>query len=116
MASVESLANQVQTNLIHYNFWTKVKIHDINNGLKAVIGLPPSKLDSNDEEDQPEWVIPRSLVSNSSISVKEINEWFTGIAILEEKRPKRITIGIVNDDGTVVYYFIHDGIVKPRQN
>jgi len=32
------------------------------------------------------------------------------------KRRKRILLAIVDDDSTVSYYFLHDGIVKPRQN
>jgi len=32
------------------------------------------------------------------------------------KRGKRILLAIVQDDSTVVYYLMHDGIVKPRQN
>lgn len=32
------------------------------------------------------------------------------------KRGKRIMLAIVSDDSTVVYYMMHDGIVKPRQN
>lgn len=32
------------------------------------------------------------------------------------KRQKRILLAVPHDDSTVVYYFIHDGIVKPRQN
>ena len=33
-----------------------------------------------------------------------------------KKRGKRLLMAIVNDDSTIVYYIIHDGIVKPRQN
>lgn len=29
---------------------------------------------------------------------------------------KRLTMGVVSDDSTVVYYVVHDGIVKPKQN
>lgn len=29
---------------------------------------------------------------------------------------KRVLLAIVADDSTVVYYIVHDGIVKPRQN
>lgn len=32
------------------------------------------------------------------------------------KRGKRILLATVQDDSTVVYYLMHDGIVKPRQN
>jgi tRNA-splicing endonuclease subunit Sen15, fungi type len=31
-------------------------------------------------------------------------------------RGKRVLLAIVHDDSTVVYYMMHDGIVKPRQN
>lgn len=29
---------------------------------------------------------------------------------------KRVLLATVGDDSTVVYYIVHDGIVKPRQN
>lgn len=31
-------------------------------------------------------------------------------------RGKRVLLATVHDDSTVVYYMMHDGIVKPRQN
>lgn len=37
----------------------------------------------------------------------DFNEWRT---------TKRILLATVDDDSTVVYYIVHDGIVKPRQN
>lgn len=33
-----------------------------------------------------------------------------------KKRKKRLVMGMVSSDSTVVYYIVHDGIVKPRQN
>ncbi|KAK4227551.1 tRNA-splicing endonuclease subunit Sen15 [Podospora fimiseda] len=32
------------------------------------------------------------------------------------KRGKRILLATVQDDSTVTYYWLHDGLVKPRQN
>lgn len=32
------------------------------------------------------------------------------------KRVKRVLMAVVHDDSTIVYYMMHDGIVKPRQN
>lgn len=29
---------------------------------------------------------------------------------------KRVLLGTVGDDSTVVYYLVHEGLVKPRQN
>ncbi|KAK5701046.1 hypothetical protein LTR97_005565 [Elasticomyces elasticus] len=37
------------------------------------------------------------------------NKWRTG-------QPKRVLLATLDDDSTVVYYIVHDGIVKPRQN
>ena len=34
----------------------------------------------------------------------------------KEDRPKRLVLATVHDDSTIVYYLMHDGIVKPRQN
>lgn len=38
---------------------------------------------------------------------KEVNKW---------RNIKRLLLATVDDDSTVVYYVVHDGIVKPRQN
>ena len=32
------------------------------------------------------------------------------------QRAKRLLLAVVQDDSSIVYYFMHDGIVKPRQN
>ena len=32
------------------------------------------------------------------------------------ERQKRVLLATLHDDSTVVYYIMHDGIVKPRQN
>lgn len=40
---------------------------------------------------------------------EEENEW-------RVKMPKRLLLATLDDDSTVVYYIVHDGVVKPRQN
>lgn len=40
-------------------------------------------------------------------AVAQTNEWRT---------KKRFLLATLDDDSTVVYYIVHDGIVKPRQN
>jgi tRNA-splicing endonuclease subunit Sen15 len=42
-------------------------------------------------------------------SGEEVNAWRTRV-------PKRLLLATLDDDSTVVYYIVHDGIVKPRQN
>ncbi|RCK60745.1 tRNA-splicing endonuclease subunit SEN15 [Candida viswanathii] len=107
--------DQVRLNLIHYNLWNNVTAHA--HGPHAYLsGHPREKLVSTDpDEIRKEWIVPR-LLKDEKLSVQEINEWFETIEKDEGARPARLIIGIINDDGTVVYYFIHDGIVKPRQN
>lgn len=38
------------------------------------------------------------------------------ISPMKRRGGKRVLLATVGDDSTVVYYIIHDGIVKPRQN
>lgn len=117
-----SLADQVKSNLIHHNLWSSVESHEIlnydDNKMIILRGKPPAKLEAGDADNSTEWVIPKLMVSKQDLNIAEIDNWFAQIShILDPRvRPPRITIGLVNDDATVVYYFIHDGIVKPRQN
>lgn len=86
---------------------------------------------------EPEWVLPTHLAEKWSI--KSFAEVFDAIEAIPPfaghsdpsglrdddahwkqwrgaKRGKRIILATVQDDSTVVYYLMHDGIVKPRQN
>ena len=44
-----------------------------------------------------------------NIDSEEKNQW-------RLDKPKRLVLATLDDDSTVVYYIVHDGIVKPRQN
>lgn len=83
-----------------------------------------------------EWVLPTHLVENWSLA--KFATAFDAISVVpplpvgieqnssgEElvgkqwrgiNRQKRFMLATVHDDSTVVYYIMHDGIVKPRQN
>ncbi|KAL9127259.1 MAG: hypothetical protein Q9217_003818 [Psora testacea] len=83
-----------------------------------------------------EWVLPTRL--REKWSLKRFGEVFDGVGeepeggeeachgdeeggekkVRSGKRRggKRVLLATVGDDSTVVYYIIHDGIVKPRQN
>ena len=83
-----------------------------------------------------EWVLPIHLAEKFSLSafaaVFDSVEAIPPGTLAEEKavddtaahwrqwrgakRGKRILLATVQDDSTVVYYLMHDGIVKPRQN
>ncbi|KAI9702700.1 MAG: hypothetical protein M1820_006084 [Bogoriella megaspora] len=81
-----------------------------------------------------EWVLPTHL--KEKWSLRKFGEVFDEIEIepprsasIEEGRDeasdtvknkwrtiKRVLLATVDDDSTIVYYIVHDGIVKPRQN
>ena len=81
---------------------------------------------------EPEWVLPTHLAEKWSLSkfatvfdaldtVPPSNEDSqeensVGQNWRGENRQKRLLLATLHDDSTVVYYIMHDGIVKPRQN
>jgi len=70
---------------------------------------------------QHEYVLPVDLREKWSVrKMAEVfdamPEGYWGVNAKGEIRKKRLLLAVVSDDSTVVYYFVHDGIVKPRQN
>lgn len=76
-----------------------------------------------------EWVLPTHLQEKWSLrrfaevvdAVGEEPPEDHGGQIIEEAKGKRrggkrVLLATLGDDSTVVYYIVHDGIVKPRQN
>ena len=93
-----------------------------------------------------EWVLPTRLREKWSLRRftevfdgirEEPHDEGDGVEVIGEKGPesaddepgpgtkvkkgkrrggKRVLLATVGDDSTVVYYIVHDGIVKPRQN
>ncbi|KHJ32200.1 putative trna splicing endonuclease [Erysiphe necator] len=82
-----------------------------------------------------EWVLPTHVTENWSLQA--LAEIFDAVGtvpplsppLLNEPkdkdvgwqwrgihRQKRLLLATLHDDSTVVYYIVHDGIVKPRQN
>ncbi|KAJ9630820.1 hypothetical protein H2203_001345 [Taxawa tesnikishii (nom. ined.)] len=78
-----------------------------------------------------EWVLPSHLREKWSLA--RFGEIFDGIGMVppedaqeddstqsaekdEWRTTKRVLLATLDDDSTVVYYIVHDGIVKPRQN
>jgi tRNA-splicing endonuclease subunit Sen15 len=77
-----------------------------------------------------EWILPTRL--NEKWTLRRLAGIFDAItsvppapenAASEPARPenpwrttKRVLLGTADSDSTVVYYIVHDGVVKPRQN
>lgn len=105
--------HQVKQNLLFYTLWTEV--HEISlPGGTVLSGKPHNKLLGDDMEQGLEIVLPARI--GEEVTPKRLNTIFNDMQQAQGTRPKRLIIGIVNDDSTVVYYFIHDGLVKPKKN
>jgi tRNA-splicing endonuclease subunit Sen15 len=89
--------------------------------------LEPGKEDESlDPDPELEWVLPTHIREEWTLS--RFAQVFGGISHIppDEKgectvsnkwrTTKRVLLAILDDDSTIVYYFVHDGIVKPRQN
>lgn len=61
-----------------------------------------------------EFVYPIRI--HEKVTMQFISKIFENIEEQISVRPKRVILGILGDDGTIVYYFVHDGIVKPKKN
>lgn len=99
-----------------------------------VNGSKPSEdMDTSYAQPEPEWVLPAQL--REKWSLRKMAEVFDSISHAPPendsvtacsnasnppnqkwRRTKRVVLATVGDDSTVVYYIIHDGLVKPRQN
>jgi tRNA-splicing endonuclease subunit Sen15, fungi type len=75
-----------------------------------------------------EWVLPTRL--NEQWTLRRLAEIFDDISMVPPqtsataheapenpwRTTKRVVLATVDTDSTVVYYIVHDGVVKPRQN
>jgi len=111
----------------------------------AVLGSSIPSEDTSYAKPEPEWVLPTHLREKWSLrrmaevfdaithvppdsdaeagseSKRKSNSSATGFMISKSqpnkwRSTKRIVLATLSDDSTVVYYIIHDGLVKPRQN
>jgi tRNA-splicing endonuclease subunit Sen15 len=81
-------------------------------------------------EPEREWILPTRL--NEKWTLRRLAEIFDAItsvppvpesAVSTSDGPenpwrttKRVLLGTADSDSTIVYYIVHDGVVKPRQN
>ncbi|SCU83115.1 LAME_0C04016g1_1 [Lachancea meyersii CBS 8951] len=107
------LVELVKTNLSHQQLWDSVRSFKLSNSDTWMVnGLPPHKLSNDDEELETEWILPVELqqYNSGNMTLEMADQFFA------ELKCRRIILGIVNDDGTVVYYFMYKGLHKPKKN
>ncbi|EMD87471.1 hypothetical protein COCC4DRAFT_70913 [Bipolaris maydis ATCC 48331] len=88
----------------------------------------PAALDVKADPER-EWILPTRL--KEQWTLRRLASVFDAIALVPPHEPdttdtaspanpwrttKRVVLATVDTDSTVVYYIVHDGVVKPRQN
>lgn len=133
--SVHNLAMTVLQNLRLQHDWSDLQLLNNPGAYRPLIrGLPPKRLYLHPDdqiaalvheeatgekvihEPEYEWVLSTHL--NEKWSLAKFASVFDSIVNenSENSRPKRIVLATVHNDSTVVYYIMHEGMVKPRQN
>ncbi|KAK9461906.1 tRNA-splicing endonuclease subunit Sen15, partial [Lipomyces oligophaga] len=135
------LTADVVRNLDLQHLWTDLSTHDVpidpslastfpflqNSNLIFIQGRPPDKLYSNDPLDTSvttdensqtttrlEWVL--AARTESDWSVQKWVAVFNSLEIYTGSPVNRIVMALWTNDSTVVYYFVHSGLRKPRKN
>lgn len=131
--AARNLTNTVLQNLQDQHDWTTLQVVDGDGHQRPIIkGMPPRRLyihpddqiealiqeratgQPMSQEPEVEWVLPIHLTEQWTIS--RFSAVFDGLPKTEGARGKRLVIATVHNDSTVVYYLMHEGMVKPRQN
>ncbi|KAI0881903.1 tRNA-splicing endonuclease subunit Sen15 [Annulohypoxylon maeteangense] len=137
----EHLAASVLDNLRYQHDWTELQIlthSPVDNSplpRPMVSGLPPRQLYLHPDDQiemlksnpdlagripgKPvvEWVLPTHLAEKWTLKAfASVFDSMPPQPSANADRVKRVLLATMHDDSTIVYYFMHDGIVKPRQN
>ena len=151
----DPLTTQILHNLQHQHLWTSLHIHQLDNTLLLISGIPPSRIYTHPDEQL--YLLEKGLTDlvvaerffvlptaqGQSWSLRRIARVFDALPdnndeegkdprlaeyyarrdearITQEWGGKRLLLAMVDKamggDGTVVYYIVQEGAVKPRQN
>ncbi|KAI1431169.1 tRNA-splicing endonuclease subunit Sen15 [Xylaria sp. CBS 124048] len=141
MTDAGKMTDTVLDNLKYQHDWTELQILTHSSTTSdplvrpMISGLPPRRLYVHPDDqiaivqsnavsggtifDRPEveWVLPTHI--SEKWTLKAFAAVFDSLPAQPSshpERPKRIVLATIHDDSTIVYYIMHDGIVKPRQN
>ncbi|SCU90210.1 LAMI_0E01090g1_1 [Lachancea mirantina] len=107
------LIRLVSTNLAFEQLWDNVRETQLTNlNCWILTGRPAHKLSNDDDDICDEWVLPVELLQYrcGRLTLEILDTVFHSV------KSERITLAIVSDDGTIVYYFIYKGLHKPKKN
>lgn len=131
--AVRNVTNVVLQNLRDQHDWATLEVMGDHKDQRPLIrGLPPRRLyihpddqiealiqeratgQAISQEAEVEWVLPIHLTEQWSIA--RFSAIFDSMLESRGPRSKRLVLATVHNDSTVVYYLMHEGMVKPRQN
>jgi tRNA-splicing endonuclease subunit Sen15 len=128
---VSNVTQTVLCNLEDQHDWVSLEVHHTSGQRPLIKGRPPRCLYIHPDDQiaalnhehatgerlyqapEPEWVLPVHITEHWTLG--RIAQVFDSVSHTGP-RAKRIVLGTVQTDSTVVYYFFHEGLVKPRQN
>lgn len=131
-SAIDKVAFTVMHNLEHQHDWRALELcHDSNQPRPLIRGFPPSRLYLHPDDQvaalerekatglkvhlEPEMESVLAVHLSEKLSLATFASVFDAV---RERRPqpKRIVLAVLHNDSTVVYYLMHEGMVKPRQN
>jgi tRNA-splicing endonuclease subunit Sen15 len=130
--AVNNISHAVLHNLADQHDWTYLELCDGPEHHRPLIkGLPPKRLYLH-PDDQIAALAHEQTTGQKLLHDAEL-EWVLAVHITESwslakfaavfdsmpnsgAQPKRIVLATLHNDSTVVYYIMHEGMVKPRQN
>lgn len=107
------LANTVAHNLKYQHSWNDVEVVKVGDW-HLCKGTPPKLLHPEDAEKTVEYVLPSRTEGKWTVS--QWSQVFSAINEVNGTPCKRVIMAMATSDGTVVYYFVNNGIVRPRKN
>ena len=131
--AIDNVTLTVLHNLENQHDWTELEVRDDPNQPRPLIrGLPPKRLYLHPDDQvealaherstgeklfqdpEHEWVLAVRLVEKWSLA--NFAAVFDSINHEAGIKAKRIVLATIHNDSTIVYYLMHEGMVKPRQN
>ncbi|KHO00877.1 tRNA-splicing endonuclease subunit Sen15 [Metarhizium album ARSEF 1941] len=130
--AVNDICDAVLHNLADQHDWTSLELRDGPEQPRPLIkGLPPKRLYLHPDDQiaalaheeatgeklfqNPEYVLVLAVHINERWTLAKFAAVFDSIPS-DDAQPKRILFATLHNDSTVVYYWMHEGMVKPRQN
>ena len=91
--------------------WSLRKFADVFDAVEK-----PPEADGNEEESEVSLKVKAAETTGTRRNGQGLGVESKPEVINTKRGGKRVLLATVSDDSTVVYYIVHEGLVKPRQN